>query len=219
MIRINLLPQAGKKKGAAAASSSAGGGQGWLIGYLVAVVATCAGLFAVYYVQSNALEEKVARNTLLEQQNNELRQKSARLEEVEAALQRSLELEEVVTQLNRERLGPTRVMMELSNILSVNRGPTIDPVALDECRRLNPLCGFNRSWDPRRLWMTAFEEDNRDCKIRGTGKTNEDVAEFLRRLSLSEVFENVLLEKTEAVADPETSLTLIDFDIACRVRY
>ena len=84
-----------------------------------------------------------------------------------------------------------------------------------------PRCraSWRLAWDSRRLWLTSFEEDNRICNIKGRGKTKEDVAEFLRRLSLSESFENVELQKTEATEDPETRLPLIGFELTCQVRY
>jgi hypothetical protein len=53
----------------------------------------------------------------------------------------------------------------------------------------------------------------------GQGKTNEDVAEFLRRLALSEVFETVTLTKTEATEDNASGLSFIGFELTCRVRY
>ncbi len=53
----------------------------------------------------------------------------------------------------------------------------------------------------------------------GLGKTNEDVAEFLRRLALSESFEDVTLTRTESKIDTDTQLPFIDFSITCKVRY
>ena len=109
--------------------------------------------------------------------------------------------------------------MELSKTLSRDRGPTIDPQALERLRQNNPLANFNRNWDVRRLWLTSFEEENRECRIVGLGRTNEDVAEFLQRLSLSELFENVTLQKTESATDQGTGLSLIGFELTARVRY
>ena len=155
----------------------------------------------------------------LQQRIDALRQESASLEEVQAKLQASLALAEVVEQLDAARSGPTRVLMEISNILSTGpgSGPTIDPEKLEEMRRENPLAGFNRNWDPRRLSLDSFTEENGQAKVTGSGRTNEDVAEFLRRLALSEVFEEVLLERTQA-RDVD-GIELIGFEIATKVVY
>ncbi len=218
MIRINLLPQA-KKTVRAPTAATPGSSQGWVIAYLVALVLWGVGLAAVYIVYGNSLEEQQQRNAALDRQIQQLRTKSAQLEEVREKLAASQRLEELVGELESARLGPTRVMMELIRILSVDGGPTIDAERLEEIRRNNPLAGYNRSWDPRRLWLTEFQEENRECRIHGEGKTNEDVAEFLRRLALSEVFEEVTLTKTEAQGDRESGLTFIGFELTCKVRY
>lgn len=218
MIRINLLPQA-KRAARGPVAAAPGSSQAWAIVYLVAFVLWTVALAAIYIVYDNVLEEQNQQNAALDRQIQQLRTKSGRLEEVRAKIAASQRLEELVRELNAARLGPTRVMMELSRILSVDGGPTIDAQRLEELRRNNPLAGYNRSWDPRRLWVTDFEEQDRECRIRGEGKTNEDVAEFLRRLALSEIFEDVTLTKTEAREDRELGLSFIGFDLTCRVRY
>ena len=217
MIRINLLPAA--KKQARGASTGGGGATGWVVGYAATALVTCVVLAIVYFGKESELEEQRARNTALQQQITQMTAQSASIDEVRAQLQRSQELEQVVAELQRARFGPTRVLMELSRILSAGGGPAIDPQRLEELRRGNPLAGFNRSWDTRRLWLTSFEEQDRHVRIRGIGKTNEDVAEFLRRLALSDSFHEVLLQKTEAVEDRETRLSLIAFELTATVRY
>jgi type IV pilus assembly protein PilN len=221
VIRINLLPQA--RKGAAAARPGAatapGGQQGWAIAYLLGAFLWAIGLAGVYYVFSSRLDEQLAKNAALSSRIDQIKTQSAGLDDCRGAIGKSQELEEVVGQLQRARLGPTRVLMEMSRILSENGGPTIDPQRLEQLRRENPLAGFNQGWDARRLWVTTFNEDAREVRITGVGKTNEDVAEFLRRLALSDVFENVTLTKTESVTDATTQLSLIGFELNCRVRY
>ena len=53
----------------------------------------------------------------------------------------------------------------------------------------------------------------------GLGRSNEDVAEFLRRLTLSEIYDGVTLQRTRATSDPDTGLQMVGFDITCKVRY
>jgi type IV pilus assembly protein PilN len=213
MIRINLLPAA---KRVAAASGST---QVWGIVYLVASFAWGVLLFLFYLNYKHTLEEHRAANTALEQEIEQAKQKSANIGDVEAKLAKSRQLEEVVNKLQSARQGPTRVLMELSHLLSEGSGPTVTPEKLDALRRDNPLAGFNASWDTRRLWLTAFTEQTRKCTIHGFGKTNEDVAEFLRRLTLSELFEKVTLQSTASATDPASGVPVVSFELSCQVRY
>ena len=214
MIRINLLPGATRQ-----AKSSSGGSQGWVIGYLVAA-ALCAVVLAFFYVSKNReLNEQVAQNRSLQREIEDLEAQSANIEEVRGELERSQQLETVVAELQRARYGPTSVLMELSRILSRSGGPTVDPQRLEEIRRQNPLAAYNTAWDHHRIWLTDFQEESRTCRIEGIGKTNEDVAEFLRRLTLSERFEQIELVKTEGTTDSGTRLAVIGFELTCRVIY
>jgi type IV pilus assembly protein PilN len=220
MIRFNLLPQAKRQARAAAPGPSSGGdSQGWFIGYGVAVVGWLVMLGAIYFLYRDKLHEQELKNATLSQRIEQLKQRAGNLDDLKSKLDRSKQLENVVNQLQTARLGPARVLAEISRILSVGKGPTIDAERLEQMRRDNPLAGFNPSWDVRRLWLGAFQEENRECRMQGFGKTNEDVAEFLRRLALSELFENVTLQKTEATVEPETKLAVIGFELSCKVRY
>lgn len=219
MIRINLMPGAPRKQARAAASSSGQPPTAWLVGYAVAAVATIAVLWLFYAQKARELREQVASNNSLETEITALERQSADLDEVRAALEESRELEEVVNELQRARFGPTRVLMEVSSILSANGGPTIDPRHLEELRRVNPLAGFNPAWDTHRLWLTSFEEEERVVEIHGTGRTNDDVAEFLRRLTLSDLFTDVHLTRTEAAVDTATHLEFMNFELTAHVSY
>jgi type IV pilus assembly protein PilN len=217
MIRINLLPAA--KKQARAAAGGGGGTTGWYIAYIAAALVMLVACGLLYLSKQRELSEQLARNQALERRIAEVTQQSANIDEVRAQLQRSQDLEQVVAELQRARFGPTRVLMELSRILSAGGGPSIDQQALDRIRQGNPLAGFNRSWDTHRLWVTAFNEEDRTVTIRGLGKTNEDVAEFLRRLALSRSFADVHLDRTEATEDTATHLPVIAFTLSATVRY
>lgn len=218
MIRINLLPGT-RKQAAKGAAASTGGTQGWIIAYLVAAAMTIVILVFVYLGKSRDLNDQLAVNGALQREIGELQTQSANIDQVRGELERSRQLEAVVAELQRARYGPTAVLMEISRILSVGGGPTVDPQRLEELRRQNPLAGYNTAWDPHRLWLTEFEEEDRSCTMRGAGRTNEDVAELLRRLTLSESFEQVELVKTEGAEDSVTHLPVIRFELTCRVTY
>jgi len=214
MIRINLLP-VGKKQARAATGSS----QTWAIAYLIAAFVWCVVLAVFYNVKLSELQEQQRANAELDRQVTAANAKTADIKSVEEKLARSKQLETVVRDLQTARQGPTRLLMELSRILSENGGPAIDPKRLEELRRDNPLVGFNPGWDYRRLWLTSFAESSRECAIEGFGKSNEDVAELLRRLTLSDLFSEVTLESTRSEVDPGGGAPLIKFQLTSKVRY
>ncbi len=215
MIRINLLPQAKK---AARTSVGSGSSQLWAGVYLGALVLWALVLGIVYFIYDGELQEQQQANRVLTQQIEQLRTKSARLDDVRAQLEQSYALERVVEELNAGRTGPTRVMVEVGKILSQGGGPSIDPAELEALRAENPLAGYTRSWDVRRLWLTAFEEQEREVRISGVGKSNEDVAELLKRLTLSELFTDVLLQRTQS-RDSREGPSFIEFELFCKVSY
>lgn len=215
MIRINLLPSAKQKRTGAASASN----PFWAAIYLFALLAWALILGGVYYSTDSELEEKRAANAALERAIERTEAQGGELEELEKRLEKSRQLQQVVDRLQRARQGPARVLAELSQILSVGGGPTIDEDELEAMRHSNPRAGYDPGWDVRRLWLTSFEEKQRECRIEGRGKTNEDVAEFLRRLALSQVFDEVTLERTSAIRDNETDIPVIQFELTCKVNY
>ncbi len=217
MIRINLLPSV--RKTAKAPAPGGGGSARWLVGYAASSLVLVVALFFVYRAYQADRDTQLALNQQLERDADSMERQSANIAAVQAELERSRSLEAVVAELQRARFGPTRVLMELSHILSASGGPTIDPRRLEEIQRANPLAGYSPNWDQHRLWLTAFQEEARRVTIRGAGRTNEDVAEFLRRLSLSDLFADVALTKTEAGEDGATHLGVITFELTATVNY
>ncbi|QQR89187.1 MAG: PilN domain-containing protein [Myxococcales bacterium] len=215
MIRINLLPQAVR------ATSAGASGQAWAVVYGAVAAVWCIVLLVVYLIGNNELEELETRNNDLSQKIDTLKQQSADLETLKEKLAKSQELEEVVDGLQRARLGPTNIMLELSRILSHGGGPTVDKEVLEKMREENPLAGYSPKWDGRRLWLTGFSEEDRECTLRGLGKTNEDIAEFLRRLAISEFFEEVTLQKSQMdrSSNSKNDVDMIGFTVTCRVKY
>jgi len=212
MIRINLLPEAKRQ------ASTGGGTQIWAVIYVLGFFAWAVVLLLVYLNYQDRLSEQQVKNNELQSQIDRAKGQSESIGEIESALAKSRQLEEVVTTLQTARQGPARMLMELSRILSEGGGPTVNPDVLDTMRRENPLSVYNPGWDVRRLWLTGFEESKRACKIQGIGKTNEDVAEFLRRLTISELFDKVALSSTGQVAD-KGGLPVVTFSLSCEVMY
>ncbi len=216
MIRINLLTAA---KRSTRGATGGGGTTSWYAGYAAAALILMVVLALVYNSKNRELEDQLAVNHALEEDIDRVQRQSANIDEVRAQLERSQQLEAVVAELQRARFGPTRILMELSRVLSTGGQPTIDPQRYSELTRTNPHARFNPSWDSHRLWVIELREEEREVTIRGIGKTNEDVAEFLRRLTLSDYFTAVHLERTESMRDAELHLDLIAFELTCRAEY
>ena len=105
--------------------------------------------------------------------------------------------------------------------LTPHKGPTFDRDSYEERLRRDPNVGFNSGWDPRRLWLDSYEEAQRKVKIRGAARTNEDVAEFLKRLQLSVFFGDVTPESTTQVAEGAAGggAKHVTFNVSARVVY
>jgi type IV pilus assembly protein PilN len=213
MIRINLLPEAKRQ------ASSGGSGQLWGVVYLLSCVAWSVVLFLVYLNFHRDLEEQNTKNDELKGQIERAKGQTENIGDVEAKIAKSKKLEEVVSGLQSARQGPARVLHELSKILSEGGGPSVPADQADSVRRGNPMMSFNQGWDARRLWIDSFEETDRKCKINGFGKTNEDIAEFLRRLNISEVFDKVTLQSTTSATDAGSGLAVVRFLLSCEVKY
>ena len=220
MIRINLLSEGRKTFRAPAASfGAAGGSREWTIVYGVLVAVWAVGALLFYFHLDGERSEAQTRIQTIQNQIKALDKEGDNVAALRAQLQKSQELEKLVTELDRARTGPTRVLLEISRILSKGGSPTVDAARLEELRRDNPLAGYNRNWDNKRLWLTSFEEKNKECSLKGIGRSNEDVAEFLRRLSLSELFEEVTLQKTKSEDIKGISVPFIGFELTGKVRY
>jgi type IV pilus assembly protein PilN len=213
MIRINLLPQA--KRGASPAQT---GTQVWGYVYLGSALLWGVALSFVYFSLVSDRSQAFAQNAELQQQIDKVKAQTGALQALQKQVEESKKLEAVIGELKAGRQGPARLLLELSSILSTGRGPTVDTVRLEAMRRTNPEAGFSPGWDTRRLWLTGFSEQNRQCRILGEARNNEDIAEFLRRLSLSTLFEEVALVRTGQRAARGGS-DAMGFELRCKVRY
>jgi Tfp pilus assembly protein PilN len=101
MIRINLLPGARRPTKSTASGSS----PGWIIGYLVAAALMSVVLVFVYLGKERELNDQLAVNQALTRQIRELEGQSANIAQVRADLERSRQLETVVSELQRARGG------------------------------------------------------------------------------------------------------------------
>ena len=121
-------------------------------------------------------------------------------DEIKAQREELEKQHKAIVDLETNRSGPVYLLRELAEILTRGKGPTFDRLSYEAALRNDPNSGFNPSWDTRRVWIDSFEEKERAIRIRASAKSNEDVAEFLKRLEISVFFDNVQPENTTLVS-------------------
>jgi len=222
MIRINLMPtkRAVRRKGEAGADAGPSGeSQAWLAFVLGAVLLEVIILLFVYKTKQDQLTVAVKHNQEIQANIDAIKREISNHAQIKAELKELRDREDAIQKLQSARTGPTATMLELSRILTAGRGPTVDRDKLEQLKRDNPSSVPNVNWDPRRLWMTAYKEDNRLVKITGLARDGEDVSEFLRRLALSDYFYEVKLLPATKENDKDTKLELVKFEMSAKVRY
>jgi type IV pilus assembly protein PilN len=211
MIRINLLPVKAAKK------REAGQRQLYFMGIIVGGAIAAVVLF--HSIEASGIGDMESRNAAVQQAINRLKQDVGDLDKVKADLDELRRQEKTIQKLEAGKAGPSLVMRELSEILTRNKGPCYNKAAYEELIRANPNSGYNPGWDPRRVWVTSYMEKGGDLKLLGGAKSNDDVAEFLKRLDLSEFFDDVILQETAMAVDGPTKLKYVRFSLSSQVKY
>jgi type IV pilus assembly protein PilN len=211
MIRINLLPVKAAKRREQ--------GQKQL---LIGVVVFSAALVGLLVFHSTA----TARINSLQRNNQELRRAIDALKAeigdydiIKAQRDELVRQRDAIKRLQANRAGPVWMMRELSDILSPGKGPTFNKEQYEELVKRDPSAGFNPNWDTRRAWLISYVEANHSVKIKGGAKSDEDVAEFLKRLKLSAFFSDVYWQQTQPEVDTKLNVAYVTFDVTCRVNY
>lgn len=223
MIRINLLPQKKqlRRRGEAGAPAETGGGESqvWLAFVLGAVLLEVIVLLFVYKTKQDQLTQVQKHNTELTGNIDNIKREIAQHASIKTQLKELRDREEAIQKLQGARTGPTATMLELSRIMTTGRGPTVDRDKLEQLKRDNPSSVPNAGWDPRRLWLNGYKENDRVVKLSGFARDGEDVSEFLRRLALSDYFYDVKLLPASKAIDSVTKLELVRFEMSAKVRY
>ena len=211
MIRINLLPQKREARRDA--------GQGWLVAVMLVVAAEVVvlGLYHQFKLQELAKQKQV--NSELTNQISQIEATVKNHAEVKKKLEVLRAREEAIKKLQTARSGPTAILLELSRLLTMGRGPSISPEELMQKKKDNPQDVHNVSWDARRLWLMSFREQQRVVKLEGFARDGEDVSELARRMTLSKYFTDVMLLPAQRVVESETKLDVVKFQLQAKVRY
>jgi type IV pilus assembly protein PilN len=209
VIHINLLPIRKVKRAEAS--------QRQFVYMGMAILATVVGVVFLHLQADGELETIKRRNTIITAEVARLKQEIGDYDKVRAQREELLRQRKTIQGLDAGRTGPVYLLREMSEILSPGKGPTFDRVTYEETLRRDPNAGFNASWDPRRVWMEAYSEDQKHVRIRGAAKSNEDVAEFLKRLNSSVFFSDVNLDSTNQVSG--RTVKFVNFMLSANVIY
>jgi type IV pilus assembly protein PilN len=211
MIRINLLPiKAAKRREA---------GQKQLLAGIVTVSMTLAGIIVFHGAQGAAINALRDHNQQLSRDIARLKAEIGDYDVVKAQRDDLMRQRDAIKRLQANRSGPTYMMRELSDILTPGKGPTFNKEQYEEQIKREPSTGFNPNWDTRRAWLISYSESNHQVKIKGGAKSDEDVAEFLKRLKVSAFFSDVYWQQTQPEVDTRLNVQYVTFDVQCKVNY
>lgn len=212
MIRINLLPQKKQRK--------ADAGQKQLVYMAFSVLVAVGGIVVFHMTLQGELDAVNRDNQVIQAEIDRYKAELGDYDKVRAQREELLRQQETIKKLEERRTGPVFLLREISEILTPGKGPSFDRLTYEETIRRDPNSGFNAAWDTRRVWLTSFEEQERMVKITGAAKSNEDVAEFLKRLQASVFFQNVVLESTSQVTtNREGDVKHMTFNLSTGVIY
>jgi len=182
----------------------------------LAILATI-GLIVFFHLQAtNELEKAKHDNTLLQADVARLKSELGDYDKVRAQREELLRQRKTIQSLETGRTGPVYLLRELSEILSPGKGPTFDRVTYEEALRKDPNAGFS-NWETKRVWLESYAEENLRVRVRGAAKSNEDVAEFLKRLNSSVFFKDVNLDATAQAA--RGPVKYVNFGLSTTVIY
>jgi type IV pilus assembly protein PilN len=219
MIRINLLPIKQDRRREAGRNQLIVGicALGVEIAILVVLQTQAAAAVEAQRNANDRIKAKVDKIAREIQDHQSILDEIAEFEKRQAAIE----------SLQAARTGPVFVMLELSSIISADGKPTIDHDRYQEMIQLDPASGYDENWDFRRLWLGSFVERDRAIKLSGQALTHEDVAEFLRRVNLSDFFVSSELVSTslhnpslpKTVTQLEKADPVVHFVMEGKVRY
>ncbi|HZS36229.1 MAG TPA: PilN domain-containing protein [Polyangia bacterium] len=211
MIRINLLPVKAAKRREQ--------GQRQLLVGAAAITLAVVGIIVFHTAQASQINELRTKNQETSTAIAKLKAEIGDYEVVKAQREDLIRQRDAIKRLQSNRSGPVWLMRELSDILTKGKGPTFNKEQYEEQLRRDPNAGVNPNWEPVRLWLINYEEKAHAVKIHGGAKSDEDVAEFLKRLKLSAFFSNVYWQQTQPQFDQKLNISYVTFDVTCQVNY
>jgi len=219
MIRINLLPIKQDRRREAGRNQI-------FIGLLVLVV-ELAGFTFLYLDAAADVDEQKNANDLIQAKVKKIEKQVKNHKRILKEIEEYEKRQEAIDNLQAARTGPVYVMLEISNVLSKSGRPHIDHDKYQQMIQTNPASGYDENWDFRRLWLDTFQEKDKLVRITGQGMTHEDVAEFIRRVNLSDFFTSSELVSTNLELpkitmegfDKKSTDPVVHFVMTAKVRY
>jgi type IV pilus assembly protein PilN len=220
VIRVNLLPQKRETKRGGLSLGTGDGGQAWLLVALGVILFEIFVLVVFQRRKQDELDFIMKKNAQVQSNIDDIKRQMANHADIKNQLKELRDREDAIARLETARTGPTAVMLELSHVLTQGRGPTTDRDKLEQLKRDDPTQVPNPNWDPRRLWLLTYSEVDRTVKLSGLARDGEDVAELLKRLTLSDYFYELrVLPASKTTSDAPGHLELMKFELSAKVRY
>lgn len=211
MIRINLLPVRQVRRAQETRRH--------LVIMLIAIAVQLGAMYILYDGIERQVE-LVQRNVqTVQTQIDQLKTEVGDFDKLRGERDRLLSQRKVINELHRNRTGPVWMMRELSDILTEGKNPTVNEQEYDSLVRRDPSAGYNPRWNPRRLWIETISQKGKRLDITGRAKDHDDVAELLKRLSLSRYFARVQLQRNAQVVDGRLKLRVVQFSLSCDVNF
>jgi type IV pilus assembly protein PilN len=219
LIRVNLLPQKREGKRGGLSLGTGDGGQAWVLVVLGIVLFEIVVLIVFQRRKADELDLVMKKNSQIQTNIDDIKRQMANHADIRNQLKDLRDREDAIARLESARTGPTAVMLELSHVLTSGRGPTTDRDKLEQLKRDNPTQVPNPNWDPRRLWLLTYHEVDRTVKLGGLARDGDDVAELLKRLTVSDYFYELRVLPAAKMNDAVSHLDLIKFELSAKVRY
>jgi type IV pilus assembly protein PilN len=195
MIRINLLPVREAKKRES--------GKQMLLLFVALVIVEVGVFFYWSSSKDDELASLATKNAALAADVKKLEDLAAKGKQIESEKAELERQKQVLDSIVEGQTGPVNMLGELSLMLT-----SVDDPALKLAQKKR---GWNADWDPKRLWIKTFVENNRVVKVTGFARSNDDLAEFLHRLSSARHFTEVKLNYSAAAQ--ERGMKTVQFDI------
>jgi type IV pilus assembly protein PilN len=211
MIRINLLPVKAAKRREQ--------GQRQLLAGVVVFTLALVGVIVFHTAEASKINDIRASNQVTSAAIARLKAEIGDYELVKAQRDELIRQRDAIKRLQANRSGPVWMMREFSDILTKGKGPTFNKEQYEEQIKRDPNAGFNPNWEPKRVWILQYEEKAHNVTLKGAAKSDEDVAEFLKRLKQSAFFSDVYWKQTTPLFDSKLNVAYVSFDVTCRVNY
>jgi len=211
VIRINLLPVKAERRREAARIQ--------LIFGAVTVGAMLVALMVWHGVVTAETEDLAEKKKNVETVVTKLKKEVGDYDLVKAQRENLLRQKDAIQRLQQSRSGPAYFLRELSHVLTQGKGPTFNHMRYEETLRRDPNAAINLAWDPKRVWLISYVEKDRQVQMQVGAKSDDDVAEFLKRLKLSAFFSEVYWKQTQPQVDSKLNVSYVTFDVDCKVTY